>query len=197
MRRLEQMQVDWIAILGAAAMDQWVPELSEEVAVRANAQEIKAFQQVYVHLPDAIDLMEKIPIYVAKLLLWGFSLDNPVYMVEGDVLKERLISELRRLASTRQRWKTDDLIVHMKDVGRRAFERVVVSADKEKRLGNPVFPPGYEHYRDFLCEWTARCCFLSPLGRREILQFLRDMERNKGRAWWRDVREVYFTSGDA
>jgi hypothetical protein len=60
-------------------------------------------QQVYVHLPDAIELMDRIPIYVAKLLHWGFSLDNPVNTREGELLRECLIRELRRQAGTRRR----------------------------------------------------------------------------------------------
>jgi hypothetical protein len=168
MRRLEQMQVDWLTVLATAAMDGWVREPSEAVMKRGNAQEIKSVQQVYVHLPDAIELMDRIPIYVAQLLHRVFSLDNPVNMREGEVLRECLVWELRRQAGTRRRWKTDDLIAHMKKVGAGVFTPVVVSSKKEDRLGNPVYPPGYEQYREFLCEWTARCCLLSPTARMEI-----------------------------
>jgi hypothetical protein len=151
--------------------------------MRGNAQEFKSEQQVYMHLPDAIELMDRISIYVAKLLPWGFSLDNPVNMREGEVLRECLVGDLRRQAGMRQRWKTDGLIAHLKEVGAGAFAPVILSPKKEERLGNPVCPPGYEQYRDFLCEWTVRCCFLSPMARMEILQFLREMEKKKGKAW--------------
>lgn len=194
-QRLKQEAVDWLAKLGAAATDGWVPEIDDETAKEGDAEKIKNIQRVYVHLPDAIDLMERIPIYVAKLLPWGFSLDNPVYMKEGEVLKQHLVQELRRLAATKQRFTTDALIEHIQAVGEQAWTPVVVR-DASQRLGNPIVPPGYAQYKKFLCEWTARCCFYSPVARMEILAFMKDMERYKDTAWWKDVREVWFTSGD-
>jgi hypothetical protein len=91
-------------------------------------------QQAYVHLPDVIELMDRIPIYVTKLLHWGSSLDNPVNMREGELLRECLIGELQRQADTRRRWKTDDLIGHMKKVGAGAFAPVVVLEKRADRL---------------------------------------------------------------
>jgi hypothetical protein len=81
----------------------------------------------------------------------------------------------------------------MANVGRGALKPVVVE-DVSARLGNPVTPPGYEAYRDFLCEWTARGVLMCPMGRMPILEFLRNMDKegNKKKAWWKDVRDVFF-----
>lgn len=168
-----------------------------EIARRSDAQEIKSVQKVTIHFQEAVELIDKIPIYVAKMLPWGFSLDNPVNTVESYILKRKLVDELRRLAARRERWNTDDLIEHMKKVGAATVNPVIVSRNKENRLGNPIFPPGYERYKDFLCEWAARCCFLSATARAEIRRFMEDMEKFKRKAWCKDVREVFFTSGDA
>jgi hypothetical protein len=34
--------------------------------------------------------------------------------------------------------------------------------------------------------------FECPLGRVDILEFMRKMERNKDRAWWKEERDVFF-----
>lgn len=75
--------------------------------------------------------------------------------------------------------------------GKTAIKPIVVE-DEKARLGNPIFPPGYQAYRDFLCEWTARGCFMCPMGQMDILGFMRQMDENKNRAWWKDEREVIF-----
>ncbi|KAF2689545.1 hypothetical protein K458DRAFT_462602 [Lentithecium fluviatile CBS 122367] len=103
MRRLEQLQIDWLMVVSIAAVDRWVDELPGEVISRGNAQEMRDLDQGRIPLRDAIELIDNIPIYVAKLLPWGFSLDNPVNTKEGDVLKQHLIGELRRLANSGRR----------------------------------------------------------------------------------------------
>jgi hypothetical protein len=37
MRRLKQMQVDWLTVPAMAALDEWVAELSDAVMIRGNA----------------------------------------------------------------------------------------------------------------------------------------------------------------
>jgi hypothetical protein len=55
---------------------------------------------------------------------------------------------------------------------------------------------GYVSYREFLCEWTARGCWLAGGAGTEIVEFMRDVKGKKG-AWWRDVRECWFQRGAA
>jgi hypothetical protein len=150
---------------------------------------------VRVKALEAVQFMEKVPLLVAGLLDWGFSLDNPENTPEGDVLKTCLIAELQSLEKSKHKFDTEELVAHMQKVGSEALSTIVVK-DKHARLGNPVLPPGYVAYRDFLCEWTARGCFLAGDGRAEIVQFMKDMKNRKG-AWWKDVREVWFSRGAA
>jgi len=159
----------------------------------ADVEDIKKARTVVVHMPDAAQVMEAIPIFVAGLLDWGFSLDNPVRTAEGEALKKCLVDELSRLARSKRRFNTKELEEHMKKVGEGAFRPVVVGS-KEERLGNPIFPPGYLAYREWLCTWTARACFYSPIGRSEIMRFMQKIAMRKD-VWWKDERDVWFGRG--
>jgi hypothetical protein len=64
----------------------------------------------------------------------------------------------------------------------------LVVEDKKARLNNLILPVGYEKYREFLCEWTARGCFLSQDAKLEIMQFVQKM-RNDKEPWWKDYRD--------
>jgi hypothetical protein len=162
---------------------------------RADPKGVVRARVVCVRAREAIEFMENVPILVAGLLDWGFTLDNPANTKEHDLLKAHLVAELQCLEASRRRFHTEELIEHMQNIGKTAFEVVVVD-DKEARLGNSVLPPGLKANREFLCEWTARGCFLTGTSRRDIVQFMKDMKTKKG-AWWKDVREVYFNRGAA
>jgi hypothetical protein len=145
---------------------------------------------VHLRLEEAVQFMEAVPIFIAGLLDWGYSLDKPVGTAEGDALKKCLIGELRRLAKEKRKVHTDELEEHLLEVGKNAIKPVMVT-EKGERLRNPIYPPGYEAYRDFLCEWTEKGCFLSLSGRRDVMQFMERM-KEKTNGWWKDIREVYF-----
>jgi hypothetical protein len=80
-------------------------------------------------------------------------------------------------------FKLKDLIEHLEKITKHAFDRHVVW-DARYRLGNPGFPPGYQMYRLYLCEWTARGCFLHPNIVIEHKKFVARMGREKG-VWWK------------
>ncbi len=145
---------------------------------------------MYVHYDDAVRFMD-VPRKVWAMLPYGFSLDNPVGSPEALALEEVLRKELKRLSIERRLFNTKEILDHMTAVGQSALELVVVQ-DVSARLGNPVTPPGYEAYRDFLCEWTARGVLVCPMGRMPILSFLENMEKDKSKAWWKEERDVFF-----
>lgn len=80
----------------------------------------------------------------------------------------------------------------MQDVGKKAVKTWVV----EDRLDNPVWLSGYVAYREFLCEWTARVCFLAGEARRKILGSMGDVRMKDG-TWWKGIREMWFGKGAA
>lgn len=187
MRFLEREAKDnWLMRLNCMVLDGWIRELPEG---DHNAQEEKA--RTYVRHQDAVEFMQKVPMFVSSLLPYGFGADNPVDMKEGVALAKHLEAELQSLAQKRTIFSTRELIAHMEVVGKKAVKPVLVSKDKSERLGNPEFPPGYIDYRKFLCEWTARGCFLSPIGKMEVMSFMSRMGKEKG-AWWKDERAVWF-----
>lgn len=188
MRRLEREVKDyWLVRLTMLPMDDWHDEIPEDWDRNQQNDNIK----VYVRYDDAVNFME-VPKTIWVMLPYEFSLVNPVMMKESKVLEDVLKEELKRLSVDRTKvFKTVELIEHLKSVGKGAFKPCVVG-DKETRLGNPEYPPGYLAYREFLCEWTARGCFLSPTGRRDLTEFMDEMERKKDRAWWKDLRELMF-----
>ncbi|KAF2829882.1 hypothetical protein CC86DRAFT_177091 [Ophiobolus disseminans] len=180
---------DWIFRLAACELDRWCAPLPPHLERDdADVEDVKRARTVVVHMPDAARMTDAIPIFVAGVLDWGFSLDNPVNSAEGDVLKQCLLEELGRLARSGKRFNTKDLEEHMMKVGEAAVRPVVVEK-KGERLGNPVFPPGFVAYREWLCTWTARACFYSPTGRGEILKFMQKMGARK------DERDVWFGRG--
>jgi hypothetical protein len=193
-QRLVLEVTDWLFRLEACEQDQWCaplpPHLDRE---DANVEDVKKARTVCVHMPDAVKVMEAIPIFVASLVDWGFSLDNPVNSPEGAALKKCLVDELSRLAKSKRKFNLGALEEHLKKVGDNAFRAVIVD-DEEERLGNPVLPPGYKTYREWLCTWTARACFYSPLGRSEILKFMQNIATRKD-VWWKDERDVWFDRG--
>lgn len=194
--RLDTFLTDWLTHLFSAEMEGWCAPLPERLQeVRADPKEVVKARTVYVRAREAEQLMQEVPIYVASLLDWGFSLDNPTKSKEAEVLRKYLVGELKRSEGSKRKFHTEELIEHMQEAGKKAFKAFVVE-DKVARLGNPIFPPGYVAYREFLCEWTARGCFLTGGARREIVQSMKDMQTKKG-AWWKDVREVWFNKGAA
>lgn len=194
--RLETFTTDWLTHLYIAEMMGWCTELPQHMQDdRADPKDVVRARVLCVRAREAIDFMESVPVVVARLLDWGFSLDIPVNTKEGEVLRACLVAELQRLEWSKQKFHTEELIEHMQRIGETALKAVVVG-DKEARLGNPVLPPGFDAYRVFLCEWTARGCFLTGQPRQEIVLFMKDMWTKKG-AWWKDVREVWFNRGAA
>ncbi|KAH9875199.1 hypothetical protein J1614_004689 [Plenodomus biglobosus] len=192
--RLTELVTSWPVVLWAAEGDGWCTALPARLAGdMADPNEVVKARVVGIRVRDAVMVMDALPVFIAGLLDWGFSLDNPVYTAEGDALKARLVAELGILAKSRRMFHTDELIAHLREVGRGALSAVVVQ-DVRERLGNPVLPPGFDEYRDFLCEWTARGCFMSPTGRKEVLMFMERMRREKA-GWWKDVRECWFDRG--
>jgi hypothetical protein len=190
--RLNEVNANWPTLLFNAEVDGWCAPLPRHLDhVRADVSEIVKARVVHVRVNEAVQFMDAVPILIARLLHWGYSLDSPVETAVGEALKACLIKELQMLAKEkRKKVHTDELKEHLLEVGKKAVKPVVV-ADKGDRLGNPIYPSGYEAYRDFLCEWTAKGCFLSPSGRRDVVQFMERMkETTKG--WWKDVREVWF-----
>ncbi|KAG9185751.1 hypothetical protein G6011_07082 [Alternaria panax] len=189
MRRLEKEALEfWLVRLQTLPHGGWFREIPQDWDTDRQVKEIR----VHVRYDDAVRFMD-VPKRVWAMLPYGFSLDNPVGSAEALVLEECLRSELKRLAVERKLFNTKEILDHMANVGRNALKLVVVE-DVGARLGNPVTPPGYEAYRDFLCEWSARGVFMCPMGRMSILEFLKNMEKdkNKGKAWWKDVVDVFF-----
>ncbi|KAI8934658.1 hypothetical protein NX059_008349 [Plenodomus lindquistii] len=192
--RLTDLITSWPVVLWAAERDAWCAPLPRALeGEKADPNEVVRARVVCVRLEHAVQNMNALPVFIAGLLDWGYSLDNPVNTAEGDALKAGLVEELRRLEREGRKFHTDELVRHMLGVGKDAVRSVVVK-DVEERLGNPVLPPGFEEYRDFLCEWTARGCFMGPTGRKEVLVFMERMRREKV-GWWRDVRECWFDRG--
>jgi hypothetical protein len=192
--RLDTFLTDWVTHLWGGEAVGWFPPLPPHLQHdRVDAKDIVKARTVRVKAREAVQFMEEVPLLVTGLLDWGFSLDNPNNTAEGDVLKDRIIAELQSLEKSGQKFYTEEMIAHMQKVGKDAVRTVVVK-DKQARLGNPDMPPGYTAYQEFLCEWTARGCFLAGCGRNEIAQFMKDIKNKKG-AWWKDVREVWFNRG--
>jgi hypothetical protein len=190
--RLNEVNANWPTLLFNAEVDGWCAPLPQHLDHdRADVAEIVKARVVTVRVNDAIAFVDAVPIFIAKLLHWGYSLDSPVSTAEGEALRACLVKELQRLAKKKRKVHTDELKKHLLEVGKKAVNPVVV-ADKGERLGNPIYPPGYEAYRDFLCEWTAKGCFLSASGRRDVVQFMERMKKEKTKGWWKDVREVWF-----
>jgi hypothetical protein len=134
---------------------------------------------------DAVDFLEKFVIPVAALLPWGHSADNPVTFPESHHLLTYIKSKLWQLDFSRQKFKLQALINHLVKSTEHAFKRYVV-LDKKYNLENPVFPPGYETYRLYLCEWTARGCFLAPDMVKKHKNFVARMGRELTHVWWKD-----------
>lgn len=133
---------------------------------------------------DAIDWIDRFVVPVAALLPWGHTKDNPVTFAESSVLLSCLKQELIRLERNRQNFRLQQLADHLTKVAANAF-RAVVIADKTYNLGNPILPPGYERYRAYLCEWTAKGCFLGPMVVVEHKKFVTKMWMEK-RVWWKN-----------
>ncbi|KAF2116524.1 hypothetical protein BDV96DRAFT_572301 [Lophiotrema nucula] len=167
----------WDAILMQSGMDGYVTMVHSRPG-----EVVKDRARTIVRYNDAVEFMQDVPNYAMAILDWNWERDNPTQFAESQVLHEHLKNELRRLAQSRQQFLSDDLIRHMLQVGRKAFKPYVV-AEKEDRLDNPVFPPGYEAYRDFLCEWVARGCFLSQNSKADLMNFIWRMKTEKG-VWW-------------
>ncbi|KAF1851809.1 uncharacterized protein K460DRAFT_362555 [Cucurbitaria berberidis CBS 394.84] len=190
MRRLEcEMKDNWLTRLQTLPHDNppWFREIPMQWDQDRQANDIK----VYVRYDHAVRFMD-VPKKVWSTLPYGFSLDNPVGSQEALALEEHLKKELMRLSQDRSRvFNTKELVEHIVAVGKDAVKPVVVQ-DESARLGNPSFPPGYHAYRAFLCEWTARGCFMCPMGRTDLLGFMKRMEERKDKAWWKDERDVFF-----
>ncbi|PSN69103.1 hypothetical protein BS50DRAFT_619787 [Corynespora cassiicola Philippines] len=187
MRRLEKEAKDyWLFRLAACAEDRWSAAMPDDM----DHNQIQVAMRVRIHYDDAVELMETIPIFVQKLLPFGFVEDNPAYTEDGISLKGALQRELLRLQESQKEFNTQELIRHMSKMAKRAMFPAVLQ-DREARLGNPILPPGYSDYSKFLAEWTARVCFLSPRGRSDLLGFLQKM-RDEDWAWWKDERDVFF-----
>ncbi|KAJ4369049.1 hypothetical protein N0V83_006132 [Neocucurbitaria cava] len=190
MRRMErEMKDNWLTRLQTLPHDDppWFREIPESWDQDRQANDIR----VYVRYEHAVKFME-VSKKIWGELPYGFSLDNPVGSREAVALEECLNGELKRVSMERRRtFNTKELVEHMVRVGNEAVKPVVVE-DESARLGNPIFPPGYQAYRQFLSEWTARGCFLSPLGRMDVLGFMKRMDEHKGKAWWKDERDVFF-----
>jgi hypothetical protein len=187
MRRLEKEASEfWLVRLQTLPHSGWFREIPQDWDADRQVKEIKT----HVRCDDAVKFMD-VPRKVWAMLPYGFSLDNPVESPETLALEECLSGELKRLSVQRKLFNTKEILDHVAAVGRDALKPVVVQ-DASARLGNPVTPPGYEAYRDFLCEWTARGVLMCPMGRMSILEFLRNMDKNKEKAWWKDVGDVFF-----
>jgi hypothetical protein len=187
MRRLEKEATEyWLVRLQTLPYDEWAPKIPDSWDTDRQVREIKTF----VRYNDAVAFMD-VPKKVWAMLPYGFSLDNPIGSDEALALEAVLRKELYRLSLSRELFNTKDILDHMAAVGRAALKPQVVQ-DVSKRLGNPVTPPGYTAYRDFLCEWTARGVLMCPMARIPLLEFLRLMDKKQGRAWWKDVSEVFF-----
>lgn len=189
LRFLERETLEWIARLNALIPDGWLA-LPEIPKFGGDSAKVLDFVKVHVHLPYATDFME-IPKYVWGLLPYGFKKDNPVNFTESAILEAALREELKALARSRRQFNTAQMIAHLKDVGDRAVRSVLVSRDKEERMGNPEFLPGFLDYRAFLCGWTARGCFLGRIGQMPYWEIVGRMKREKG-AWWGEERDVFF-----
>ncbi|KAH8624368.1 hypothetical protein IG631_21107 [Alternaria alternata] len=189
MRRLEKEASEfWLVRLQTLPHSGWFRDIPQDWDTDRQVKEIR----VHVRYDDAVAFMH-VPKRVWAMLPYGFSLDNPVESCEALALEKCLKGELKRLSVERKLFNTKEILDHMANVGRGVLKPVVVE-DVSARLGNPVTPPGYEAYRDFLCEWTARGVLMCPMGRMPILEFLRNMDKegNKKKAWWKDVRDVFF-----
>ncbi|KAF2847776.1 hypothetical protein T440DRAFT_188314 [Plenodomus tracheiphilus IPT5] len=189
---MQELVTSWPVMLWAAEGDGWCSALPARLeGEKADPNEVVWARVVSIHLQDAIMVMEALPVFIAVLLDWGYSLDNPVQTAEGDVLKARLVAELEDLARSGRKVHTDELVAHLREVGRQAVRPVGVG-DVRERLGSPVLPSEFEVYRDFLCEWTARGCFMGPTGRKEVLLFMERMRKEEKAGWWKEVRECWF-----
>jgi hypothetical protein len=116
--RLETFTTDWLTHLYVAEMIGWCAELPLHLqGSRADPKEVVKARVVYVRPREAVEFMENVPILVAGLLSWGFSMDNPVNKEEGDLLKACMIADLQQLGSSKRMFHTEELIEHIKQVG--------------------------------------------------------------------------------
>jgi hypothetical protein len=132
---------------------------------------------------DVVDFLENFVIPVASMLPWGYTTDNPMMFPESQYLLQHIKNELRFLESIRRPFKLQPLIEYLESKAENAFKAVVVR-EQRYNLGNPIFPPGYERYRNYLCEWAARGCFLAPITVKEHKKFMLRMSREHG-VWWK------------
>lgn len=168
---------DFNTLLALSVAVRYIPDFPRD---QNNGAEIAVTR---VRYRDAVDFMQRFVIPVARLLPWGYSTDNPVMFLESRWLVEHLKRELRRLEGVRRKFKLQGLIGYLNMVAAEAFKPVVVREERFN-LGNPIFPPGYEMYRTYLCEWTARGCFLAPRVVKEHKEFVARMVREQG-VWWK------------
>jgi hypothetical protein len=159
--RLNELNANWPTLLINTEVDGWCAPLHTHLNhVRADVSDMVKAGTMHVRVEEAVQFMDAVPIFIAGLLNWGYSLDNPVGTAEGDALKAGLINELQRLAASRRKMHTDEPNEHLLEVGKNAIKPVVVMK-KEEMLENPIYPPGYEAYRGLFCEWTASVLFES------------------------------------
>jgi hypothetical protein len=162
--RLETFTTDWLMHLYVAEMEGWCGPLPAHLeGARADPKDVVRARVVCVRAREAIEFMENVPILVARLLGWGFSLDNPASTKEGDLLKADLVAESQCLEASRQKFHTEELIEYMQNIGKTAFEVVAVD-DKEARLKNRCFRLGSRRIENSCA--NGRLGDVSLLGRR-------------------------------
>jgi len=196
-KRFLEIEVNdnWLVRLDCLIWANWMPDWPRDSNGndRLDHNKKKEYAATRVHYLEARMVMDA-AIFVWGLVRYGFTVDNPVRMREGIELVETLKRELQRLAKDGKRYKLAELRKHMEIVGKRAVMPVLVSENKDERLGNPKYPPGFKDFRTFICEWTARACFYTELGSRELIEFMQKMKNTTSTKdiWWRDDRRVFF-----
>lgn len=141
----------------------------------------------YVRAADAIAFMRRFVLNVAALLPWGLRADNPVTFKESKALIARLELALRWLGTTREEYNLQGLTNYLLTVSESVVGTNYVVQDKNHNLGNPDKPPGYEAFRKWVCEWTARGAFLAPYVVKEHIRFVERMRTEPSTAgvWWK------------
>ncbi|KAF2017309.1 hypothetical protein BU24DRAFT_490502 [Aaosphaeria arxii CBS 175.79] len=140
--------------------------------------------RAHIRSEHLTDWMMRVPVYAASLQPWGHDADNPTRFPESKVLHAALIEEFNCLEQARTLFTIKELMGHLTRLGDWAVYPRLRNLTDNQRQHNPMYPPGFETYLIWLCEWISYGAFIRPTARSDLYRFLERMDREKG-VWWK------------